>query len=209
MSLPVSADYLALSLAKEKGVGDLTLRQQRIADLRLPTGKLVATDAFVFIAAQPFELLFPCGVFPVVLSVAHFSGDQRVAFASICFRDSAPVAWDMLTLDGQNPSQLEEGHFFGYGVDSGTGCFIDASAGKVLERKMAAEPEFYEEMMAAMDRTYVHTWSWLNMPFGQGNLVAFSSGYGDGAYATYAGFGSDGEIAVVVTDFSVVPSEGI
>jgi hypothetical protein len=207
MSLPVSADYLALSLAREKAVADLTLRQKRITDLRLPTGKLVATDAFVFTEPQPFELPLPSGIFPVVLSVAHFSDDQRVAFASIRFRESVPVAWDMLTLDGQDTSKLEDGHIFGYGVDSGTGCFIDASAAKVLDRKMADDPEFYQEMMTAMERTYIHTWSWLDMPFGKGNLVAFSSGVGDGAYATYAGFDADGEISVVVTDFSVVPLE--
>lgn len=209
MSLPVSADYLALSLANEKVIGDLTLRQKRITDLQLPTGKLVATDAFVFTEPQPFELPLPSGIFPVILNVAHFSDDQRVAFASVRFRDSTPVAWDMLTLDGQDTNKLEEGHFFGYGVDSGTGCFIDASAAKVLDRKMAEDREFYREMMAAMERTYVHTWSWLDMSFGKGNLVAFSSGVGDGAYASYAGFDPDGEISLVVTDFSVVPLEAI
>jgi hypothetical protein len=144
MSLPVSADYLALSLTKEEAVGDLTLRQKRISDLRLPTGKLVATDAFVFTEPQPFELPLPCGIFPVVLSVAHFADDQRVAFASIRFRETPPVAWDMLTLDGQDTSKLEEGHFFGYGVDSGTGCFIDASAAKVLDVKWLTTTSFIE-----------------------------------------------------------------
>lgn len=207
MKLPVSADYLALSLAKEKTIGDLTLREQRIADLRLPTGRLVASDAFVFMEPQPFELSMPSGVFPVVLSIAHFSNDQRVAFATIRFRDSVPVAWHMLTVKGQDTKKLKEGDIFGYGVDSGTGCFIDALAAKVLDQRMGSDPEFYKEMIAAMERTYVHTWSWLDMPFGKGNLVAFSSGVGDGGYATYVGFDANGEIAVVATDFSVVPSE--
>src|SRR5687767_12820212 len=120
MNLPVSPDYLTLSLARERAVGDVTLRQKRITDLSLPTGNLVATDAFVFTEPQSFEMPLPSGIFPVVLSVAHFSDDQRVAFASIRFRESAPVAWDMLTLDGQDSSKLKEGHIFGYGVDSGT-----------------------------------------------------------------------------------------
>jgi hypothetical protein len=75
----------------------------------------------------------------------------------------------------------------------------------VLESKMSADPDYYIQMMTEMKRTYIHTWSWLDMPFGDGNLVAFSSGAGDGAYATYAGFDTDGEIALVVTDFSIVP----
>lgn len=59
--------------------------------------------------------------------------------------------------------------------------------------------------MEEMNKTYRHTWSWLNRKFADGNLVAFSSGYGDGMYATYAGLDQANEIAVIVTDFSVVP----
>jgi hypothetical protein len=44
------------------------------------------------------------------------------------------------------------------------------------------------------------------MKFGEGNLIAFSSGYGDGAYATYAGYNANGELCAVVTDFGVVPA---
>jgi hypothetical protein len=61
--------------------------------------------------------------------------------------------------------------------------------------------------MAEMDKTYKHTWSWLNVKFGGGNLIAFSSGYGDGMYGTYAGRDSNGHICAVVTDFGVVPIE--
>lgn len=110
----------------------------------------------------------------------------------------------MLVHEGQDTSALKEGHFFGYGVDSGTGCFIDLSAAKVLELKMRENPDYYEEIIAAMDRTYVSTWSWANIPLGKGNLVAFSSGFGDGGYASYWGLDAAGEISVVVTDFSVV-----
>jgi hypothetical protein len=205
MTIPVTLDYLAAALAKERMFADMTLRQHRIADLHLPSGSLIACDALAFLEPKPFELPLPRGTFPVILSVAHFSDDQRVAFASIRFRESAPVVWDMLTLDGQDTATLSEGYFFGYGVDTGTGCFIDASAARVLESKMSADPDYYIQMMTEMKRTYIHTWSWLDMPFGDGNLVAFSSGAGDGAYATYAGFDTDGEIALVVTDFSIVP----
>jgi hypothetical protein len=41
--------------------------------------------------------------------------------------------------------------------------------------------------------------------FGGANLIAFSSGYGDGMYATYAGFDADGQVSVAVTDFNVIP----
>ena len=35
-------------------------------------------------------------------------------------------------------------------------------------------------------------------------MVAFASGFGDGAYASYAGFSGDGQVVVVVTDFGIL-----
>jgi len=46
MSLPVSYEYLACALAKQKTFDDMRIREKQIADLHLPTGKLVACDAF-------------------------------------------------------------------------------------------------------------------------------------------------------------------
>jgi hypothetical protein len=112
----------------------------------------------------------------------------------------------MATCDS-DPSKLEPGHIFGYGVDSGTGCFMDALAGRALTKKMNDDSNFFETMIAEMDKTYRDTWSWLNMKFGEGNLIAFSSGLGDGLYATYAGLDSQGEVAVVVTDFMVLDED--
>jgi hypothetical protein len=40
-----------------------------------------------------------------------------------------------------------------------------------------------------------------------GNLIAFSSGYGDGRYGSYAGFNCEGDIVAVVTDFNVLAGE--
>ncbi|QDT28355.1 hypothetical protein Enr10x_36970 [Gimesia panareensis] len=207
MGLPVSAAYLALALEKEITINDITLRERNIADLHLPTGKLIASDAIVFMDPLPFKLKMPTGTFPVILSIAHIAEDQRVAFARIRFRDTVPVTWKMLSVEGEPPGKLQEGDIFGYGVDSGTGCFIDASAAKVFDEKLTSDPNYFENLLDAIERTYVNTWGWLDLPFGKGNLVAFSSGFGDGFYATYAGFDADGKLAVVVTDFAVVPSK--
>ena len=40
----------------------------------------------------------------------------------------------------------------------------------------------------------------------QANIVAFSSGCGDGAYASYWGYDSTGNLVSLVTDFSLFPS---
>ena len=207
MSLPVPSDYLAKALQSECRVKDMTLAHRQIGDLLLPTGQLVACEAFVAPETEAFSLPLPRGTFPVILSVAQIAIDQRVAYATIRFRQSSPVAWEMMTVGDQDASTLKEDEFFGYPVDSGTGCFMDCSAGRALDGWMREEDTFFETMIAEMEKTYRPTWSWLDMRFGDANLVAFSSGFGDGVYATYAGFDADGEVSVVVTDFSVIPVE--
>src|SRR5689334_7637119 len=113
MSLPVPPDYLAKALMGECRVKDLTLTHRHVGDLSLPTGQLVACDPLVFPEMEPFSLPMPRGAFPVILSIAQIATDQRVAFATIRFRQSSPVAWDMLTVGDQDTATLKEGEVFG------------------------------------------------------------------------------------------------
>lgn len=207
MNMPVSNHYLSNAIVDGLAFKDMALYHHHIGEIALPTGQLVSCDPFVFPETEPFTLTLPRGTFPVVLSVAKFATDQRVAFAVVRFRQSTPIVWDMLTVGDQDKSNLEPDHFFGYPVDAGTGCFMDRSTGLGLAQQMNDDYSFYETMIAEMDKTYVHTWSWLDMRFGDGNLIAFSSGYGDGLYATYVGFDTDGEVSVIVTDFGVAPPD--
>lgn len=203
MSLPVSPDYLAYALKKKCRVGSLALSHHSVGDLILPTGKLVASDPVAYPETEPFSRPLPKGVFPVVLSVARISTDQRVAFATIRFRESLPAKWQVLTVgdDKTDDSLFSE-------VDSGVAGFIDCSAAKAMIAQMRKdEATFNENMDAAMQKTAVDTWSWLNVPFGKGNLIAFSPGCGDGEYVTYVGFDAAGEASVVVTDFGIASDE--
>jgi hypothetical protein len=205
--LPVTPEYLMSALEDGHAMGEMTLHHHKVSELILPTGQLVACDPFMAPDIPPFKLSVPSGKFPVVLSIAHIKTDQRVAFATLRLMQTAPVSWEMLTIADQNLSTLEQGELFGYGVDSGTGCFMDLSTRRALAARMDEQQDFYETLTAEMDKTYKHTWSWLDTKLGEGNLVAFSSGYGDGVYATYAGRDSDGQVSVVVTDFGVLPFE--
>lgn len=208
MSLPVSSEYLSLAFADDRKLidpdyGELTLFQHPVGDLILPTGQLVACDPFVAPVSVPFNLPVPSGTFPVALTIANFGHDQRVAFASLRFQQSLPIEWRMMATGSNDPATLAPGVHFGYPVDSGTGCFMDHSAGEMLFAKMRTEPDYYKFMMAEMEKTYRHTWDWLNLPIGEANVIAFKSGLGDGIYGTYAGFNADKRIVAVVTEFGV------
>jgi Protein of unknown function (DUF4241) len=204
MNLPVSEEYLSLAFKDGVQTKQATLKHHHVGNLLLITGELVACDPFVCVDSEPFALELPRGSFPLVLSVAHIETDQRVAFATLLIRPTQPESWTMLTLGDQDLSKLKDGEIFGYPVDSGTGCFMDSSALRALEQKMREQEMFYETMIAEMDKTYIHTWNWLNMTFGEANLIAFSSGFGDGVYATYAGYDKEGQISAVVTDFGIL-----
>ena len=61
-----------------------------------------------------------------------------------------------------------------------------------------------------MDKTYVDTWSWADVtldPETGLNIVVFSTGMGDGLYASYIGFDEGGRVAALVTDFGLFEHE--
>jgi hypothetical protein len=209
MSLPVSSEYLALAFADGRKLtdpdfGELTLVQHSVGDLMLPTGRLVACDPFVTPESEPFNIAVPTGTFQAVLTIADYGRDQRVAFASIRFQNELPVQWKMMATGSNDPAQLKPGRIFGYAVDSGTGCFMDHSAGQELSQEMKADRDYFQTLMREMRETYRDTWEWLNLPMGDANVIAFSSGLGDGLYATYAGLSPDEQVVTVVTEFAVV-----
>ena len=105
---------------------------------------------------------------------------------------------------GQSLDDLPEGDFHGYGVDSGTGCFVDVDTVRLFDEADA------DQLIAELAKTYVHTWSWANLvvnPATGGNLAAFSSGFGDGGYPSYFGYDGSGCLVCLVTDFGLFNSE--
>jgi hypothetical protein len=125
-----------------------------------------------------------------------------VAFARVDFSNAEVSRWQMISTAVPIP-KLKEGEIFGFGVDSGTAAFMDAI---VLEHFKSLNSEEYEAWQDAMfkelDATYVHTWSHGEVAIAGGNIIAFSSGYGDGVYATYLGIDSEDAPVTLVTDFA-------
>ena len=196
-------------LELELDSGQVTMHCHHIADLVAPSGSIVACDPLVVPEQDPFTTQIPPGRYPVILSVVHFhnNDDERVACAMLRLSEQTPMTWEMATRPGQEVSALEEGYIFGYGVDSGIGCFMDAATARALIKKMDEQYDYFETIIAELEKTYVHTWSWANItldPVTGANLVCFSSGLGDGRYASYFGYDGEGTIACLVTDFAVL-----
>src|SRR5688500_15417555 len=111
--------------------GDIVTREVVIGELNLPSGKVVACDGFVIDSnTPPFSLAVPPGKYPVVLTLARSrpGDDERVAYAAIRFAPAKPARWEMAVGAGNDPKSLKADEVFAYGVDSGTGCFMDPVA---------------------------------------------------------------------------------
>jgi hypothetical protein len=189
-------------------LGSGSLRLVDLARLVVTSGRIYAGDALIRPRGLTFSQRVPAGSYPVLLSIATFDNeDQRVAFARVEIRPGQPVRWEMATAEGQDPTALAEGEIIAYGVDSGTGSFMDAEVAQQLGSMSRAEAATFSERVVDefLDHS-VNTWHWADVTVDAStgaNLVGFASGWGDGFYASYWGYDAHDEVVCLLTDFGI------
>jgi hypothetical protein len=192
-------------------------------ELAMPSGRLVACDPFVFLAVTNNRYVpVPKGCFPVFVTLADVSAEQnrshvREAYASIIFSPGKETRRKALSLvkDGEIRPEPKGDRFAGFGVDSGTACFVDDS---VIGLGMPDPKTWYDGLFENSDPN-----SWFNrmddpnhiragianivLPLAKQceNLILFHSGWGDGVYPVIGSFDSAGQLLAVHIDFFVVP----
>lgn len=184
----------------------VTLSVDEAGMLVLPSGRLVASDAFI-LDASPFTLDVPAGRHAVSILRSDFAdGDRRIAAAMVRFAIGDPVRWELAVVPGQDRAVLGPDEIIGYGVDSGTGAFTGPEV--VAELKDETRyATFSDALLTAMSGTAApdpQTATIVVDRTSQANVVAFASGFGDGTYASYGGFDRDGHVTVVLTDFGIL-----
>ncbi|MFC9251337.1 DUF4241 domain-containing protein [Amycolatopsis thailandensis] len=177
--------------------GLVEVELQDAGRLRMSSGRLVASDpAFLDADSDHFTVTVPPGEHRVELSVIRFVDEpahERVAAAKLVVADGQVATWEVALWPGQNALFLGDGEFYGYGVDSGTGCFADADA--LPEEVDDDLMEKFAEVDPHVDIT----------PEGaDGNIIAFATGWGDGSYPTWIGRAADGTPVCFVTDMLVL-----
>ncbi|GAO41399.1 hypothetical protein FPE01S_01_04110 [Flavihumibacter petaseus NBRC 106054] len=176
-----------------------------IGELKLPSGRIVACDNVNSFHAKPFVQQFPTGQFPVQLAIAKIATDERVAYARVRFTNEPVTKWEYALLGGQAPMPIGGKQIYGYGVDAGTGMFLDEKANIEFNQLYDKDPDIYNQVFVdIMERNYRPTWSYLIHSYGHYNLAAFSTGYGDGTYSTFVGYDNKGKICQLLTDFALV-----
>jgi hypothetical protein len=189
----------------------LEFQHREIGQLLVTSGALAASDPFVFPNPRPFTQAIPAGRYPVSVAIAcHGTGDERderVAFARVQLSNLPVVSWIMALTERQDPSALEHDAYFGYGVDAGTGCFMDPVAGQLLADRMERDDEYFNVIIDGMQTTYRDTRSWFDWrPSSERdeNIICFSSGWGDGSYPSFFGFSAEGRLCTLLTDFFIL-----
>lgn len=189
-----------------EGIGEL--KAVEIGAIDFSTGEVIACDPFMFMD-KPLVKRVPVGKHTVLLNIIRFeNADERVAYGILQCSKNAIVSWEMALQPNEDTSNLGDDEFYGYGVDTGTGGFMDQA---VCERLKIYEVEryrqdndfnLYDEIEEEFDANYVPTHQSLVKEFeGIGSVALFSSGYGDGVYPSFWGFDADGEVVCLVTDF--------
>lgn len=174
-----------------------------IGKIKISSGRLVACDPMhIDEYGIPFTQLFPKGEYPVQLAIAKLDLEERVAFARILFSDAPVTKWEFALQEGQSqlPLGLKKRH--GYSVDAGVGIFIDDEAAKALDKKTVNDMD--GAVFAELDKHYRNDWKYAMYSFGNENLAAFTTGFGDGYYSTYVGLDAAGNACRLVTDFGLI-----
>lgn len=187
------------------------LESFEVGKLYLSSGKLIACDPLITNDMQSFTTEFPKGNFSVLLHKERES--NCVAYAEVIF-DNVPVTeWEMAVTAGQNIKDLGEEEIFGYPVESGMGCLMDADTQNSLnelEKRlyhskgadfMGIYEEFFHEYFFD-EKGAIDQYAFLKPADDHpGTIFAFETGYGEGFYASYIGYDKDHKPVKIITEF--------
>jgi Protein of unknown function (DUF4241) len=191
------------------------VRVTRIGEMEIATGRVLLVDPFLMSTYdKPLALSVRPGRYPVDLAVADAGeGGHRVALARLLLSPAPAVRWAMAVTDDQDAATLKGDEVFGYGVDAGTGAFVDAAVPAWLDteypttnfdRFETLQDDWLKRGEAAAETIGIPYGFALIERLGQGDAAMFSSGWGDGHYASWIGYGSDDLAVAIVTDFAVI-----
>ncbi|PJN27957.1 DUF4241 domain-containing protein [Kitasatospora sp. CB02891] len=166
--------------------------------LRLPTGSVIAADPLtVHDRDLPFTVTVPPDAYPVLIATMHWEGRTRgeTPAAMLRIRDTPTATWELALRPGQDARSLGTDEFYGFGVDTGMGCFLDASGRDVLP-KLFEQRQWETDLWGAGQRPYAE----VSAPDAGANLIAYPSGVGDGSYPVWIGRDADGEVTCFLAD---------
>ncbi|MET8981594.1 DUF4241 domain-containing protein [Streptomyces sp. NPDC004539] len=184
------------------------LEPREIAGLRLPSGRLVVADPLA--DGRELAETFAPGVYPVQEAVvayeyefmgAHVETEDSVA-VRLLLSDEPVVGWEQALSVRDDVRLLRDDECFGYGTDTASGAFADASGWRthVGQIKEYYAPDGREVPVDFVQDGFLRS---VDEATG-GDLICFGTG-GDGVYPVWLGRSASGEVAcfVVVTSYLI------
>ncbi|WHO73862.1 DUF4241 domain-containing protein [Rhizobium sp. BT03] len=199
-------ELVALSDAELSG---RSINAIHMGNVELTSGRIVAADPL----AQPDRPALARTVAPGDYPVTLYQAFGRIAAASMRFGEGKPDHWELAVVPGQDVATLKDGEIFGYPVDAGLGCYMDADTLELIGEREAqaqaqkpdADVNYYDDVLAAdLDANKGHYALHRPVAGKRGNVAVFWSGWGDGFYPVFWGLDRDGRALVLLTDFNVV-----
>lgn len=176
-------------------------KPEQVGLVRLPTGRIIAADPCCLDIDRtlPFTVTVPPGAYPMLVASINWQGNGwgEVTAAKLQISEQETVTWELALQPQQEPRLLGAGQFYGFGVDSGTGAFLDASGCEALERAV-------EDHWSQQDGAPQPQYPQISDESTGTNLFIYSSGGGDGSYPVWIGRDAAGEVTCFVADMLVL-----
>lgn len=169
-----------------------------VATFTLVQGPLMIADP-AYVASAHFDdcliVDLPAGTYQVQETgytyECDFLGDPLVMPAELAIRilvtDQPTDHWTMAVPESGDIRSLPDGHVFGFGVDSGSGCFLDAAARDGLVQAVSVGSPAGDDSAYPL---YID-------PLTEAELLVFPTG-GGGRFPIWIGHGQDDSITSVV-----------
>lgn len=214
------------SYFNEKKIGIMEVDTLDIGEVNLPTGEILTCDPLVELGeAKTYIQKTPVGKFPVKIAVvlSEDYGD-RYACVKVEFNKNKPVVYELaVTGNEEEMDEAKEDEYYGFGVDAGMGCVTDKKSQdeyvkywKKLEEEEGADnpyddifEELLEESFKKSPKYQRDCGDWANfiIPNSDLNIPVFASGWGDGYYPCYFGYGEKGELCGFYIHFIDIEKE--
>lgn len=202
------------------GLQEVIISTHQIGELVLTSGRIVPCDPLIIPDSRyHLKQTVKPGRYPAIVATAEFQpiGDTRFACAMLQLSDQPTVRWEIAAFNQPDPDHADA--LTHYGVDAGTGCFVDWDAAEIIANLTSVETKwpdknefdlFCDRAIAEMEKNsfskHPLTAGWCNLKVSddsEANIIAFSSGWGDGGYPSFWGYDTSGNLTSLVTDFGL------
>ncbi|MFI5533060.1 DUF4241 domain-containing protein [Kitasatospora sp. NPDC051853] len=189
-------------LADEEERVAVVTEPEPVGLLHLPSGAVTAADPGTTGEHEdPFTVTVPPGDYPVLIATMRWEGEDwgETPAAMLRITDRPTSTWELALRPDQDGRLLGAGQYYGFGVDTAMGCFLDATGRATLPElfhQQHRDPGLWGEGAPAAVE--------VQDPATGTNLIAYASGTGDGCYPVWIGRDADGAVTCFVADMLVL-----